>query len=70
MADIQQRDGRWAIVDPRGKHGRIRTVAVPAWIKQAVDLWCQAAVIGEGRILRGMNRHGQITGESISPLKP
>jgi integrase len=67
VADIQQRDGRWAIVDLRGKHGRLRTVAVPSWVKQAVDLWCQAALISEGRILRGMNRHGQITGESISP---
>jgi integrase len=42
-------------------------VAVPAWVKQAVDLWCQAVFICEGKILRGMNRHGQITGESISP---
>ena len=67
VVDIQQRDGRWAIVDLRGKHGRIRTVAVPAWVKHAVDLWCQAASICEGKILRGMNRHGQITGDSISP---
>jgi integrase len=42
LDDIQQRDGRWAIIDLRGKHGRLRTVAVPAWVKQAVDLWCQA----------------------------
>ena len=35
---VQQRDGRWVIVDLRGKHGRIRTVAVPAWVKLAVDL--------------------------------
>jgi hypothetical protein len=57
---LQQRDGRWVIVDLRGKHGRIRTVAVPAWVKQAVDLWCVAAVLSRGRILRAMNRHGQI----------
>ena len=36
---IQQRDGRWVIVDLRGKHGRVRTVPVPAWVKLAVDLW-------------------------------
>ena len=40
---IEQRDGRWVIVDLRGKHGRIRTVAVPAWVKCAVDAWRQAA---------------------------
>ena len=25
VADVQQRDGRWVIVDMTGKHGRIRT---------------------------------------------
>ena len=39
IGDIQQRDGRWAIVDLHGKHGRICTVATPAWVKLAVDLW-------------------------------
>src|SRR5262249_6587973 len=37
--DIQLRDARWVIVDLRGKHGRIRTVPVPVWVKQAVDVW-------------------------------
>ncbi|HSM77246.1 MAG TPA: tyrosine-type recombinase/integrase [Bryobacteraceae bacterium] len=64
---VQQRDSRWVIVDLRGKHGRIRTVPVPAWVKQAVDVWCQAAAITAGRILRSLNRHGQITGASVSP---
>ena len=64
---LQQRDGRWAIVDLRGKHGRIRTVPAPAWVKQGIDVWLQAAGIREGRLLRSLNRHGQITGESISP---
>jgi integrase len=64
---IQQRDGRWAIVDLRGKHGRIRTVAVPAWVKQAIDRWCEAAAIGAGHILRALNRHGRITGKNLSP---
>jgi integrase len=67
FAHIQQRDGRWVIVDLRGKHGRLRSIAVPAWVKQAVDLWCAAAGLDEGRILRSLNRHGQITGDSLSP---
>jgi hypothetical protein len=41
--DVQQRDGRWVIVDLRGKHGRIRTVPVPAWVKQAIDIWSEAS---------------------------
>jgi hypothetical protein len=67
VAHIQQRDGRWVIVDLRGKHGRLRSIAVPAWVKQAIDRWSAAAGITEGRILRSLNRHGQITGDSLSP---
>jgi integrase len=65
--DIQQRDGRWVIPDLRGKHGRLRTVAVPAWVKTAIDDWTAAAGITEGQLLRSMNRHGAITGASLSP---
>jgi integrase len=36
---IQQRDGRWCIVDLVGKHGRVRTVPLPRWCKVAVDAW-------------------------------
>src|SRR5215472_16598888 len=34
---IQQRDGRWCIVDLLGKHGRVRTVPMPTWVKVAID---------------------------------
>jgi hypothetical protein len=27
------REGRWVIADLRGKGGRIRTVAIPVWVK-------------------------------------
>jgi integrase len=64
--DIQQRDGRWVIVDLRGKGGRIRTVPVPAWVKVAVDRWREAAGLAEGRVLRSMNRRGALTGGSLS----
>jgi integrase len=64
--DIQQRDDRWVIVDLRGKHGRIGTVPVPSLVKQALDVWQTAAGFTGGRILRAMNRHGQITGSRMS----
>jgi site-specific recombinase XerD len=38
FAHIQQRDGRWCIVDLRGKHDRIRTAPLPTWVKVAIDL--------------------------------
>jgi integrase len=64
---IQQRDGRWVIVDLRGKHGRVPTIPVPAWVKLALDLWMEAAGTAEGRLLRSLNRHSRITGSSLSP---
>jgi integrase len=67
VADLQQRDGRWVIADLVGKHGHIRTVPVPTWVKAAVDDWTVAAGIAQGRILRSMNRHGAVTGDSLSP---
>jgi integrase len=66
LEHLVQRDGRWVILDLKGKGGRIRTVPVPAWVKHAVDLWILAAGISTGRVLRGMNRHGQITGGSLT----
>jgi integrase len=67
VGQIQQREGRWVIPDLLGKHGRLRTIPVPAWVKQAIDDWTAAARIAEGRLLRAMDRHGRITGASISP---
>ena len=32
MGHVQQRDGRWCIVDLVGKHGRVRTIQVPSTI--------------------------------------
>src|SRR5215471_16842121 len=43
FAHIQQRDGRWCIVDLVGKHGRVRTTPLPAWVKVAIDVWTSAA---------------------------
>ncbi len=52
VENIQQRDGRWVIANLMGKGGRVRTVAVPAWAKQAIDAWTKAAKITEGRLIR------------------
>jgi len=42
IEDIQLREGRWVIIDLRGKGGRIRTVAVPIWVKQGIEAWTAA----------------------------
>jgi len=35
LRHIQQRDSRWCIVDLVGKHGRVRTIPMPTWVKVA-----------------------------------
>src|SRR5260221_5686364 len=45
---LQQRDGRWCIVDLVGKHGRVRTAPMPTWVKVAVDAWVSPPCVTEG----------------------
>jgi len=52
LETIQQRDGRWVLADLPGKGGRIRTVAIPGWVKQAIDAWLKASKIKEGLVIR------------------
>ena len=66
IADLQQRDGRWVIADLVGKHGHVRTVPVPAWVKAAIDDWTAGAGITTGRLLRAVDRHGRVMGDSLS----
>lgn len=61
---IQQRDGRWVIVDLVGKGNRVRTVPIPSWAKDAVDRWAAAAGIGTGRVFRGVDRWGNLDPKS------
>ncbi len=55
---VQQRDNRWCIVDLVGKHGRIRTIPMPAWVKNAIDAWTAEAGVAEGHLLRPVSRGG------------
>jgi len=66
MAHIQQRDGRWCIVDLLGKHGRVRSIPMPTWVKVAIDAWTAAAVVCEGSVFRSMNRGDQAQAAALS----
>jgi integrase len=65
IEDIQLREGRWVIIDLRGKGGRIRTVAVPIWVKQGLDAWIAAAKIEKGRLLRPLSKSGKMVGDEL-----
>jgi len=63
---IQQRDGRWCVVDLVGKKGRYRTVPMPAWTKTAIDSWAAAAGLTAGPVFRGVNKGDVVIGERLS----
>lgn len=63
---IQQRDGRWCIVDLVGKHGRVRTVPMPTWVKVAIDAWALAVGISDGPVFRPVNRGGEVRETALS----
>jgi integrase len=65
IEDIQLREGRWVIIDLRGKGGRVRTVAVPIWVKQAINAWMTAAKIEDGRLLRPLSKSGKILRDEL-----
>jgi site-specific recombinase XerD len=64
---LQQREGRWVIVDLIGKHDRIRTVPIPAWSKAAVDTWAWAAQLSTGPVFRPLNKSGRVVGSCLTP---
>ena len=57
---LQQREGRWVIVDLQGKRNKVRSVPMPSWAKYAVDAWLNAAAIAEGPVFRPVNRGGRV----------
>jgi integrase len=66
VATIQQREGRWVLADLEGKGRRIRTVAIPIWVKHGIDAWTSAANIKDGRLLRPIRKSGKIDGDVLS----
>src|SRR6202166_2490406 len=66
LKHIQQRDNRWCIVDLVGKHGRVRTIPVPTWVKVAMDVWTVRADVGDGYVFRPVSRGDLIAGEHLS----
>ena len=62
---IQLRENRWVIADLCGKGARIRTVAVPVWVKQGINAWMTAAEIEEALLFRSVKKGGKKIGESL-----
>jgi integrase len=66
VATIQQREGRWVLADLEGKGRRIRTVAIPIWVKHGINAWMTAADIEDGRLLRSVSKSGKVNRDTLS----
>lgn len=66
LAHVQQREGRWVIVDLVGKGARVRSVPIPSWCKAALDAWTTAASVSAGLMFRSMRRGDQLDGDSLT----
>ena len=66
VAHVQQREGRWVVVDLVGKGLRVRSVPMPSWAKAALDAWTQAAGISAGLVFRATRKGGHIDGDSMT----
>jgi hypothetical protein len=53
------------LVDLEGKGRRVRTVAIPVWVKQGINAWMTAAGVEDGRLLRAVSKGGKVK-ESMS----
>jgi len=63
---IQQRDGRWVLVDLIGKRNKVRSVPMPSWAKVAIDAYASLAGLSEGNVFRPINKGGRMTGERMT----
>ena len=64
---VQQREGRWVIVDIVGKGNRVRIVPIPSWVRVAIDEWSESLGDNSGYAFRPMNKGGRVTGDKVTP---
>ena len=58
LDQLQSRECHWVIVDLVGKGGRLRTVPVPAWCKELVEVWLRHSNVSEGKVFRRVLKNG------------
>jgi site-specific recombinase XerD len=64
---VQQRDGRWVLVDLIGKRDKVRSVPMPNWAKAAIDDWSAASDVTDGLVFRAVNKGDRVVGGGITP---
>ncbi len=64
VRQLRQREGRWVLLRVGGNGGGQRTVPLPAWVKEQLDRWLQAAAIAKGALFRPVRKNGTVNLEA------
>jgi site-specific recombinase XerD len=64
---VQQRDGRWVLVDLIGKRDKVRSVLMPNWTKAAIDAWGTISGVAGGLVFRAVNKGDRVVGDGMTP---
>lgn len=67
LSHIQQREGRWVIVDLVGKCRKTRSVPMPSWAKSAIDAYTNVAGLTTGPLFRSVRRGDHIQDGGMTP---
>ena len=54
------------LADLEGKGRRVRTVAIPVWVKQGINAWMTAAGLEEARLLWWVSKSGKVKRDTLS----
>jgi integrase len=63
---IQQREEHWVIADLVGKGGHVRTLPVPAWVKDAIDACDCGGQHHQGPVFRAISKRGRVWGNGMT----
>jgi site-specific recombinase XerD len=67
VEDIQYEGGAAALMRVVGTTERIRSIAIPNWVREAIARWLSATQIESGPLLRAVSRLGEIAPGRLSP---
>jgi site-specific recombinase XerD len=59
---IQPRNSHWVIANIEGKGNKVRTVPIPPWVLNVINVWRDAAGIKSGKLLRAVNKADRLAG--------
>jgi len=63
---VQQRDGRWAIIDLIGKGKRVRTIPIAPWAKPLIDAWAEVLGGDHGPVVRRISKRDVISDAAMT----